>query len=59
VSAYAIATGVGVIPVALVVLLVVASVERGQRLSTLAHPVRAVRRMFAEPTYGDGEEDES
>jgi hypothetical protein len=53
VSAYLIATGVTLIPFALFGLLVLSGVERGRRWQTVAHPVRAVRAMFAEPPDED------
>jgi hypothetical protein len=56
VKTYVIATGVGLIPLALCVLLLLSGVERGRRRWALTHPVEAVRAMFAEPEEPDEEE---
>jgi hypothetical protein len=53
VGTYFIATGVGLIPLALCVVLLLSGVERGRRWWALTHPVAAVRAMFAEPEDPD------
>jgi hypothetical protein len=52
---FVIATAVSFVPIALFLLLVLSGVERGERMATVAHPVRAVRRLFAEPDDPPGD----
>jgi hypothetical protein len=56
VKTFFIATGVGLIPLALCVLLLLSGVERGRRRWALLHPVQATRALFAEPDDPDEEE---
>jgi hypothetical protein len=58
VSAYLISTGVTLIPFVLFGLLVLSGVERGRRREAVAHPIRAVRAMFADPP-DEADEDEA
>jgi hypothetical protein len=53
---FVLATAVGLVPIGLCLVLILSSVERGERVAVVRHPVRAVRRMFAPPE--DEEEDE-
>jgi hypothetical protein len=57
VSAYLISTGVTLIPFALFGLLVLSGVERGRRREAIAHPIRAVRAMFADPPDEEDEDE--